>query len=166
MNSYDLNLQREIVVYLKIWKKVKRPKVIRYLMKRIGVSNTKAATILSELIDLGIIHQIVDYTSEPPTIFIKSGKKAILEKEKKAILEIEKKYKLKEKFEIPKVLEAYKKSSKPFSKKIIQEIINYTGFDFRIVNGRLRQLISNEQIKPKKFQHIIEEFKKDEKSNN
>jgi hypothetical protein len=133
-------------------------------MKRIEASNKEATTILHQLIDLGVIHQSIDYTSEPPIIFVKSGKKAISEKETKAILEIEKKYKLKEDFELSKVLEAYKKSSTPFSKKTIQEIINDTGFDFRTVNGRLRQLINNEQIKPKRFQYIIEEFKKDEKS--
>ncbi len=164
MNSSDSNLQREIIVYLKIWNKVKKAKVIRYIMKRIGASNNEAKTILHQLIDLGVIHQSVDYTSEPPIIFVKSGKKAIPETEKKAILEIEKKYKLKEDFEISKVLKAYKKSSTPFSKKTIQEIINDTDFDFRTVNGRLRQLINNDTIyKPKRFQYIIEEFKKDEK---
>ena len=81
--------------------------------------------------------------------------------ETKAILEIEKKYKLKEDFEISKILEAYKKSSTPFSENSLQEIINETGFDFRTVNGRLRQLFNNEKIfEPKRFQYVIEEFKK------
>lgn len=164
MSNSDSYLQREIVVYLKLWKKVKKAKAVRYIMKRLGASNSEAVTILHQLIDSGLIHQSVDYTSEPPIIFVKSGKKAILEKETKAILEIEKKYKLKEEFEISKVLEAYKKSSNPFSKKILREIINETGFDFRTVNGRLRQLINNEQIKPKRFQYVIEEFKKDERN--
>ena len=166
MSSSDSNLQREIVIYLKIWKKVKKAKAIRYISKRLGASNAEAVTILNQLIDLGIIHQTLDYGSEPPVIFVKSGKKTILETEKKTIFEIEKKYKLKEDFEISKVLEAYKKSSKPFSKKTMQEIINDTGFDFRTVNGRLRQLINNEKIsKPKKFQYVIEEFTKNRKNN-
>ena len=166
MSSSDSNLQREIVIYLKIWKKVKKTKVIRYISKRLGASNVEAVTILNQLIDLGIIHQIIDYGSDPPVIFVKSGKKTILETEKKAIFEIEKKYKLKEDFEILKVLEAYNKSSKPFSEKTMLEIINDTGFDFRTVNGRLRQLINNEKIlKPKKFQYVIEEFKKNRKNN-
>jgi len=43
-NSFS-NLQREIVVYLKLWTKVKKPKVIRYIMKRLGTSNSEAVTI-------------------------------------------------------------------------------------------------------------------------
>ncbi len=159
-NSFS-NLQREIVVYLKLWTKVKKPKVIRYIMKRLGTSNSEAVTILHQLIDLGIIHQSLDNSSKQPTIFIKSGKKNIPETEKKVFLEIEKKYKLKGEFEISKILEAYKKSSKPFSENSLQEIINETGFDFRTVNGRLRQLFNNEKIfEPKRFQYVIEEFKK------
>ena len=155
------NLQREIVVYLKLWTKVKKPKVIRYIMKRLGASNNEATTILHQLIDLGIIHQTLDNSSNPPTIFIKSGKKTIPEKEKQTILEIEKKYKLKEEIEISKILEAYKKSSTPFSENSLKKIINETGFDFRTVNGRLRQLFNKGQLsEPKKFQYVIEEFKK------
>lgn len=164
MSNSNYYLQREIVVYLKLWKKVKKAKVIRYIMKRLGASNKEATIILHQLIDLGLIHQSVDYTSELPVIFVKSGKKVISEKETKTILEIEKNYKLKEEFEISKVLETYRKKSESFSKKIMLEIINETGFDFRTVNGRLKQLINNEQIKPKKFQYVIEEFKKDEKN--
>jgi len=164
MNSSDSNLQREIVVYLKIWKKVKKAKVIRYISKRLGASNAESVTILHQLIDLGIIHQILDNSIEPPVIFIKSGKKVVIETEKKIILEIEKKYEIKEAFESLKVFEAFNKSSKPFSKTTMQEIIDDTGFDFRTVNGRLRQLINDEKIsKPKKFQYIIEEFKKNKK---
>ena len=68
---------------------------------------------------------------------------------------------LKDDYEISKVLEAYKKSSKPFSGNTIQEIINESGFNFRKVNGRLRQLINTGKIfQPKKFQYVIEEYKK------
>ena len=46
MSGSDPNLQREIVAYLKIWKKVKKAKVIRYIMKRLKVSNNEARIIL------------------------------------------------------------------------------------------------------------------------
>ena len=43
--------------------------------------------------------------------------------------------------------------------------MNETGFSFRKVNGRLRQLINTGKIlKPKKFQHVIEEYKKIKKT--
>jgi len=165
MSSSDPNIQREIVVYLKIWKKVKKAKFIRYIMKRLKKSNNEAVIILFKLIDLGIIHQVIEYDSDLPVIFIKCGKNPILGKEKQVILEIEEKFKSKDDFEISKVLEAYKKSSKPFSGNTIQEIINETGFNFRKVNGRLRQLINAGEIfKPKKFQYVIEEYKKIKKT--
>ena len=161
MSSSDPNLQREIVAYLKLWKKVKKAKFIRYIMKRLKVSNNEAVIVFFKLIDLGIIHQIIEYTSDLPVIFIKCGKKSIFGTEKKVFLEIDEKFKLKDDYEISKVLEAYKKSSKPFSGNTIQEIINETGFNFRKVNGRLRQLINTGKIfQPKKFQYVIEEYKK------
>ena len=78
MSGSDPNLQREIVAYLKIWKKVKKAKVIRYIMKRLKVSNIEATIILSELIDLGIIHQIIEYDSDIPVVFVECGKKPVL----------------------------------------------------------------------------------------